>query len=86
MRATDVLIHHADTGIISVPLIQVRPPGHFIRISITTPVVSAWKNYYIQGFLEVPMDFLNHFWIQMAVSLLNLKPPCGGFRSKTGVS
>ena len=31
---------------ISVALIQVRPPGYFINISVTTPVVSALKNYY----------------------------------------
>jgi hypothetical protein len=34
-------------GIIPVPLIRVGPPGYFIHISITTPVVSALKNYYI---------------------------------------
>jgi hypothetical protein len=32
---------------ISVAFIQVGPPGYFIYISITTPVVSALKNYYI---------------------------------------
>ena len=37
-------------------------------ITITTPVVSALKNYYIQSFLEAPADFLNHLWIQVAVS------------------
>ena len=32
---------------LSVPLIQVRPPGHFTHIiPITTPIVSALKNYY----------------------------------------
>jgi hypothetical protein len=32
----------------SVPLIQVGPPGYFvhIHIAITTPIVSALKNYY----------------------------------------
>jgi hypothetical protein len=35
-----------NTALISVPLIRVGPPGHFIHISITTPVVSALKNYY----------------------------------------
>jgi hypothetical protein len=35
--------------------------------------------YYAWGFLEVPTDILNHFWIQAAVSLL--KPPHGGFRN-----
>jgi hypothetical protein len=45
-------------------------PGVFYTycISITTPIVSALKNYYRQGFLEVPTDFLSHFWIQVAVS------------------
>jgi hypothetical protein len=31
---------------ISVAVIQVRPPGYFTNISITTPIVSALKNYY----------------------------------------
>jgi hypothetical protein len=68
----------------SVSFIQVRPLGHFIHISITTPVVSALKNYYIESFLEAPADILNHFWIQVAVSLL--KSPHGGFRSETAVA
>ena len=29
-----------------VPLIQVGPPGSFVHVSITTPIVSALKNYY----------------------------------------
>jgi hypothetical protein len=62
----------------------VGPPGYFILILITTPVVSALKNYYIESFLEVPADILNHFWIQVAVSLL--KPPHGGFRIETAVT
>ncbi len=28
-------------------LIQVRPPDYFTHISITAPIVSALKNYYI---------------------------------------
>jgi hypothetical protein len=32
---------------ISAPLFQVGPPGCFVHVSITTPVVSAFKNYYI---------------------------------------
>jgi hypothetical protein len=32
--------------IYSVTLIQVAPPGYFVYISITTPIVSALKNYY----------------------------------------
>jgi hypothetical protein len=31
---------------IPVNYIQVGPPGHFTHVSITTPVVSALKNYY----------------------------------------
>jgi hypothetical protein len=38
------------------------------------------KNYYAWGFLEVPTDFFNHFWILMAISL---KPPHGGLKIKT---
>jgi hypothetical protein len=53
---------------------QVPPHWGFVHVSITTPIVSsALKNYYMQGFLEVPTDFLNHLLIQVAVSLL--KPP-----------
>jgi hypothetical protein len=32
---------------ISAPLIRVGPPGYFTHIPITTPIVSALKNYYI---------------------------------------
>jgi hypothetical protein len=32
-------------------------PGYFTHISITTPVVSALKNYYIRSSVEVPTDF-----------------------------
>jgi hypothetical protein len=35
-----------------VKIIQDRPMGYFMHMSITTPVVSALKKYYIQGFLE----------------------------------
>ena len=34
----------------------------------------------LEGFLEVPADILNHFWIKVAVSLL--KPPHGGSEVK----
>ena len=37
-----------------------------------------------ESFLEVPTDFLNHIWIQVAVSLL--KPSHGGFRSETAAT
>jgi hypothetical protein len=48
----------------SVPVFQGRPPGYFARVSITTPIVPAWKTYHTWGFLEVPAGILNHFWIQ----------------------
>jgi hypothetical protein len=69
---------------ISVPLIQVGPPGYFIHVPITTPIVSALKNYYISSFLEAPAGILKNFWIQVVVLLL--KPPHGGFRSETAVT
>jgi hypothetical protein len=62
-------------------------PGVFYEYfygALTTPVVSALKNYYIQGFLKVPTDVLNHLWIQLEISLL--KPPHGGFRIETAVT
>jgi hypothetical protein len=31
---------------ISMRFIQVRPPGYFTHVSITTPIVPALKNYY----------------------------------------
>jgi hypothetical protein len=40
--------------------------------------------YLVWGFLEVPTDILNRFWIQVAVLLP--KPPHGGFRSETVVT
>jgi hypothetical protein len=52
----------------SVTVIRVGLPGYFVHVSITTPVVSALKNYYIQSFLEVPTGFFKYFWIQVAVS------------------
>jgi hypothetical protein len=61
-------------------VIKVRAPVYFINTSITTPAVSALKNFHIQGFLEAPADILNRFWIKVAVSIL--KSPHGGFRSK----
>ena len=70
--------------IISVTVIRVGPPGYFTHVSTTTPIVSALKNYYVWGFLEVPTDFIKCFWIQVTVSLL--KPPHGGFRSETAVT
>jgi hypothetical protein len=59
-------------------------PGNFTHVSINAPVVSALKNYHVQGFLEAPTNILNHFWIQVAISLL--KPPHGGFRRETAVA
>ena len=43
-------------------------------------------NYNHAHRLRLETDFLNHFWIQVAVSLLILKPPCDGFRSETAVT
>ena len=88
-RYTQILVYTCECSkpllrCIPVTVIQGGPPGYFIHISITTPIVSALKNYYRQSFLEAPTDFLNHFWIQVAVSLL--KPPHGGFRSKTAAT
>ena len=57
-------------------------PRCFVHISITTPIVSALKNYYIQSLLEVLTDVLNHFWIQMAVSEVK-RPLHGRFGSET---
>jgi hypothetical protein len=37
--------------------------GCFVYNLVTTPVVSALKNYHIQGFLEAPADIFNHFLI-----------------------
>jgi hypothetical protein len=66
----------------------------YIHISVTTLVVPALalENYcctYVGTcralyFIEVPTDSLNHFWAQVAVSLLT--PPHGGFRSETAVT
>jgi hypothetical protein len=68
---------------VSVPVIQVGPLGYFVNVPITTPIVTALKFFYIGRLLEVPTGFLvlNHFWIQVAVSLL--KPPHGGFSSNS---
>jgi hypothetical protein len=35
---------------------------------MTTPVVSALKNYHIKSFLGVTTGVLGHFWIQVEVS------------------
>jgi hypothetical protein len=55
-------------------------PGAFytyhISISITTPVVSALKNYF-----RVPGNILNRFWIQVAVSEVK-RPLRGRFGSE----
>jgi hypothetical protein len=69
---------------ISVAFIQVTPLVYFTHISITTPIASALKNYYtgILSFLEVSTDFLNHFWIQVTVSLLK-RPLRNRFGSET---
>ena len=41
----------------SVTVIQNGPPGYFANISITTPIVSALKNYYIRGGAWVVANF-----------------------------
>jgi hypothetical protein len=74
----------------SVAFIRVRPRGYFAHVSITTPVVSALKNYYIESFLEVPTDFLKYFWIQVAVSEVKTvvtKPfrKCNGYKFITAI-
>jgi hypothetical protein len=53
----------------SATAIQGEPPGYFAHVSMTTPVVPALKNYYIESLLvlEAPTNFLNHFWIQITV-------------------
>jgi hypothetical protein len=66
----------------SATLTQGGPPGYFIHISITTPIVSALKKNVIYSFLEAPADFLKHFWIQVAVSELK-RPLRNRFGSET---
>jgi hypothetical protein len=56
----------------SVTLIHFRPPSYFTHVSITTPIVSALKNYYRWSFLEVQTDFFKV-----------LLDPGGGFTSET---
>jgi hypothetical protein len=51
---------------------------------MTTPVVSASKNHYMQRFLEASADSFTALLVQVAVSIL--KPPHGGFRSETAVA
>ena len=46
-RLKKLLYRYLELSRLSVPLIRAGPPGYFIHISITTPVVSALKNYYI---------------------------------------
>jgi hypothetical protein len=58
----------------SLAFIRVGPPGYFTHITITTPIVSALKNYYRWGFLEVPTDILNHFWIQVTSETAVTRP------------
>jgi hypothetical protein len=59
----------------------VVPPGmlHIFLLYKRTLI-----NCYTYSFLEAPTGFFNHFWIQVAISLL--KPPHGGFRSETAVT
>ena len=69
---------------ISVNFIRVRPPGYFIHIFITTPVVSALKKLLYVELSRSPSGYLNRFWIQVAVSLM--KPPQSGFGSETALA
>jgi hypothetical protein len=57
----------------SAAFIQVGPPGYFTHISITTPVVSALKNYFTS---RAPSGSPNGF----SQKLLD---PGGGFTSET---
>ena len=63
-----------------------RPPRCFIHISITTTIASALKTIVHRDFLKFKLktNILNHFWIQVAISLL--KPTRGGFRIETVVT
>jgi hypothetical protein len=72
---------HNSSGLDPFPI-----PRCSARTSITTPITSALKNHYTLRFLGVPTDILNHFWIQVAVSHLKVKPPHGSFRSETAVT
>ena len=46
MNVTDIYLYLYYVYI-SDPVIRAGPPGYFIHISITTPIVSALKNYEI---------------------------------------
>jgi hypothetical protein len=48
----------------------INEAGHFLHAPITTLIAPAFKNFCIWSFLEAPTDFCNHFWIQVAASLL----------------
>jgi hypothetical protein len=59
-------------GIMSVTLIRVGPPGHFIHVSLTTPIVSALKKQLCLELSRSPNGFFK--------ALLD---PGGGFTSDT---
>jgi hypothetical protein len=79
----------------SAPVIRVEPRGYFINIPVlcyaipvTTPVVSALKNYYTYRYMGLSR-ISNGFFLSASgfvfVSLLFLKPPHGGFRIEAAV-
>jgi hypothetical protein len=59
----------------SVTLIQVDPPGYFVYISITMPIVSALKKLLCLELSRSPNGFLKV-----------LLGPGGGFKSETAVT
>ena len=76
----------------SVSFIQVGPLGHFVRISVTTPIARALKNYSSWDFLEVSTDiFLPnsgsrwqfHFRNRHTAVSEVKRPLHGGFGSET---
>jgi hypothetical protein len=75
---------------IAAPLIQVPPPGVFYTYFYNhtrRPRLEKLLYRYI-GLCGSGSSngFFNHFWIQVAVSLIKLKPPHGGFRSEMAVA
>jgi hypothetical protein len=66
------------------PLVSSWTPGIFYTYFYAHAHRLRLENYYIWSFLEAPTDFFNHFWIQVAVLLL--EPPHGGFRIETAVT
>ena len=65
-------------AIISVSFIQLRPPGYFTHIPITTLIVSALKNYYIElsrisnGYFKPLLDPGGGFRIETAYEFITV--------------